>query len=92
MYSNYRYLVFAYDCYYPNGGFEDFEFAFNTLPEYEERISEYTRFNEYWYILDLTNLNNIEIGNFDYLERYDISIKNKLIENVSNFFNGYDNY
>lgn len=28
-----RYLVFAYECYYPNGGWNDFKGSYDTLEE-----------------------------------------------------------
>jgi len=27
MYCQYRYLIFAFDSYYPSGGFDDFQFG-----------------------------------------------------------------
>lgn len=63
----YKYLVFAYDCYYPSGGFNDFVFGVNNLDEFIENTNRVKYFNEYYYVLDLSNLEYNNIGNFDYL-------------------------
>ena len=45
----YRFLLFSYECYYPNGGIGDLRISFNTIEEMEK---EYERlpFGLYEYI------------------------------------------
>jgi len=84
------YLVFAYDNYYPSGGFNDFKFTFKTLDEFEEKINiilNNTVF-DYWYVVDLAILNNVLIGDltsFDYKERK--LMKNELVKNINRYLN-----
>lgn len=63
----YKYLVFAYDCYYPSGGFNDFVFGVNNLEEFIDSVNKIQHFDEYYYMLNLLNLEYNNIGNFDYL-------------------------
>ena len=45
----YRYLLFSYEGYYPNGGIGDLKISFNTIEELEEEY-EYLPFGLYEYI------------------------------------------
>lgn len=39
----YRFLLFSYESYYPNGGIGDFYFSFNTIEEMEEEYERSSR-------------------------------------------------
>ena len=45
----YRFLLFSYEGYYPNGGIGDLKISFNTIEELEEEY-EYLPFGLYEYI------------------------------------------
>ncbi len=47
----YRYLLFSYEGYYPNGGIGDLKISFNTIEELEEEY-EYLRLYEYIEVFD----------------------------------------
>jgi len=70
MYCQYRYLIFAFDSYYPSGGFDDFQFGFNIIDEFKENLKYYKNNHEKWYIVDLTksHLNMTIIGEFDFID------------------------
>lgn len=68
MFSEFRFLIFANDNYYPSGGFKDFVFGFNTFDEFKQKIENETDFRDEWYVLDLTNFKNTEICEFDYIK------------------------
>jgi hypothetical protein len=55
-----RYLVFAHDHYYPDGGWHDFVDSFATLEVAEEVANETT--GDYWHIVDLETKSIIAHG------------------------------
>ena len=57
-----RYLVFAYDQFYPSGGWNDFVGAFDTLEEAESKGRETLADNEAYDIVDLEKLEMISGG------------------------------
>lgn len=42
-----RYWLFAYDGYYPSGGLNDFEFSFNDVLEFEDKLSRINKYDNY---------------------------------------------
>ena len=48
-----RFLVFAYDDYYPSGGLADIRGEFDTLEELHEKLPEFFENWEYVEVLDL---------------------------------------
>ena len=56
-----RYLVFAYNNYYPDGGWQDFAGHCDTLEEVETIIPNITR--DYWQVVD-THLPEPEVIKF----------------------------
>ncbi len=48
-----RYLVFGFDQYYPNGGWNDFICSTNTLEEARLEVKARTHDNDYFQIVDL---------------------------------------
>jgi hypothetical protein len=68
-----RYMVFAFDSYYPSGGMQDFQFSFDTKEEFEENFNDSY---DYYHIFDI-----VEIETFGrYMKSYEI--KEWVAENV----------
>lgn len=55
-----RYLVFAYDVYYPSGGWNDFQGSFGTLEEAREKAQELKEQNDFVEIIDLEAETRVE--------------------------------
>ena len=47
-----RYWLFAFDGYYPSGGMNDFKFSFNDVEEFEDKLSNISKYDNYQ-VLDI---------------------------------------
>jgi hypothetical protein len=99
MYSKFRYLFFGFNNYYPEGGFKDFLFGFNTIEDFSINLNKLSLELEYncgshleeFYLVDLLNYSNTHVGSFSdnisYNERnlYIQNIKNELIKRIGKY-------
>jgi hypothetical protein len=54
-----RFLVFAYDAYYPSGGWSDFQSAHDTLDEAKAAKKALNEPRRKWYYVDIVDLENM---------------------------------
>jgi len=84
---NFRYLLFAYNTYYPVGGFNDFIFKFSTFEEFKEKLEEINIEKiecQHFQILDLLKLESFNVLYLD--EPSEVNIKSKLKRAVRGYF------
>ena len=55
-----RFLLFAGDKFYPNGGWQDFQGAFTDVIDALEKASNLGK--DWWHIVDLTNKKIVDEG------------------------------
>ena len=80
MYCDFRFLVFGYDSFYPEGGFDDFLFGFNEINEFEQKVVEFIKHREHLYVVDLSTFINTCISNYE--NCIDIDKIKCLVDNV----------
>lgn len=68
-----RYMVFAFDSYYPSGGMNDFRFSFDTEEEFKEDFNDSYDYYQIFDTVEITNISN-------YMMSYEI--KEWVAENI----------
>lgn len=78
-----RYLGFAGDSYYPEGGFEDFIGFFDSIDKFNLAVEDKARKGrnkcDWWHLID-ANTAEVILGNGDSLERLTEDIQKTLKE------------
>lgn len=57
-----KYAIFAGDSYYPNGGWEDFRAAFETLEEATDYVRHFASKADWYDVVDLSKLVKIQVN------------------------------
>ena len=76
----YRFLLFSYESYYPNGGIGDLKISFNTIEELEEEY-EYLPFGLYEYIDVFDTKTGRTVNKSDYFSEVVEEVKEYLRQN-----------
>lgn len=84
-YCNFRYILFGFDEYYPCGGFQDFIFGFNDIEEFKKSLTGIKDTNDYYFIVDLSKLENVQIlGYCGYYPEFE-QVINDLTETATDY-------